>query len=369
MGMARSFAFESEIMRLPNTIEAVNECFHAWGLTDGLPIIPPTPDAVHRMLTYTDRDPQEVVAVVPPQKGQATVEKIAINTVMAGCLPQHLPVVITAVQALVEEAHNLYGLLATTHPCSNLVIVNGPIARELGINAGYNALGQGWHSNASIGRAVRLVMTNIGGARPGVLDRATQGTPAKYTYCFAENEAQSPWEPFHVERGYIAETSTVTVVGAEGPHNINDHGSTSAESILTTVAGTMAILGSNNVFGIGQQVVVFGPEHAATVAADGMTKQQVKAWLFDHAKIAAGRFSPENVARFTPRDVGPLGPITPKTLVPCVASAEDILVFVAGGAGKHSCFMPTFGHTRAITRPLTLQDNTPAPSIEVFRQA
>jgi hypothetical protein len=319
------------------------------------------------MLTYTDLDPHHVVAVLPPQKGQATVEKIAINAVMAGCLPSYLPVVMTAIQALAEAAFNLYGVLATTHPCSPLVIVNGPIAQELQMNAGYNALGQGWRSNASIGRAVRLVMTNIGGAQPGTLDRATHGTPAKYTYCFAENEAQSPWEPFHVERGYAAETSTVTVVGAEAPHNINDHGSTSAESILTTVAGTIAILGSNNVFGTGQPLVVFGPEHAATVAADGLTKQQVKTWLFEHATILAGRFSPENFARFTQRPGRE--PITTDTAVPCAASADDILVFVAGGAGKHSCFIPTFGSTQAITRPLALQDGTPAKSIEVFRQA
>jgi hypothetical protein len=348
-------------------MEAVNDYFHAHGLTDGLPIMPPTPAVVSRMLTYTDLDPHHVVAVLPPQKGQATVEKIAINAVMAGCLPSYLPVVITAIQALAEDAFNLYGVLATTHPCSPLVIVNGPIAQELQINAGYNALGQGWRSNASIGRAVRLVLTNIGGAQPGTLDRATHGTPTKYTYCFAENEVQSPWEPFHVERGYAAETSTVTVVGAEAPHNINDHGSTSAASILTTVAGTMAILGSNNVFGTGQPLVVFGPEHAATVAADGLTKQQVKTWLFEHATILAGRFSPENLARFTQR--ARWGPITTDTAVPCAASADDILVFVAGGAGKHSCFIPTFGSTQAMTRPLALQDGTPARSIEMFRQA
>ena len=319
-------------------------------------------------LTYTDRDAQDLIAVLPPHKGQATVEKIAVNAVMAGCLPQHFPIVVAAVQALAEEAYNLYGVLATTHPCSNLVMVNGPIARELNINGGYNALGQGWRSNASIGRAVRLVMINIGGARPGILDRATQGTPAKYAYCFAENEAQSPWEPFHVEHGYDAETSTVTVLGAEGPHNINDHGSTSGEEILTTIAGTMAILGSNNAFGTGSPMIIFGPEHAATVAADGFTKPQIKAWLYDHSKILAGRFSAGNFARFTQRGWSATEDVTPDTLVGSAASAESIYIVVAGGAGKHSCFIPTFGHTQAITRPLVLKDNSPAASIEAFRQ-
>ena len=155
--MARSSPLQAEVLRLPDSVEAVNEHFHAQGLTDGLPIMPPTPEAVRRMLSYTDRESQEVVAILPPQKGQATVEKIAINAVMAGCLPQHLPVVITAVQALADDAFNLYGVLATTHPCSNLVIVNGPIARELALNAGYNALGQGFRSNASIGRCGNYV--------------------------------------------------------------------------------------------------------------------------------------------------------------------------------------------------------------------
>ncbi|MDH3598604.1 MAG: hypothetical protein OEU26_03070 [Candidatus Tectomicrobia bacterium] len=366
--MADSFALESDVIRVPDTVEAVNDHYHAQGLTDGLPIIPPTAEAVQRMLAYTDRSPWEVVAVLPPQKGQATVEKIAINAVMAGCLPPHFPVVLTAIQALAEESYNLYGVLATTHPCSNLVIVNGPIARELDINAGYNALGQGWRSNASIGRAVRLVMINISGARPGILDRATQGTPAKYAYCFAENEAQSPWEPFHVERGYAADTSTVTVLGAEGPHNINDHGSTSAEEILNTMAGTMAILGCNNAFGTGEPMIIFGPEHAATVAADGFTKPQIKAWLYEHSKLQASRFSAGNFARFTQRGWAAAEDITPDTFVATAASADSIHVVVAGGAGKHSCFIPTFGHTQAITLPLALKDQTPAASIEDFRR-
>ena len=366
--MAKSISLQSDIVRLPATAEAVNDHFHAQKLTDGLPIIPPTPEAVSRMLTYTDLDPHEIVAILPPKRGQATVEKIAINAVMAGCLPKYLPVVLTAIRALAEDDYNLYGILATTHPCSNLVLVNGPIARELEINGGYNALGQGWRSNASIGRAVRLVMLNIGGAIPGDLDRATQGTPAKYAYCFAENEAQSPWEPLHVERGFDPNTSTVTVVGCEGPHNVNDHGSTSAEHLLNTVAGTMAILGSNNAFGRGEPLVVFGPEHAALVASEGLTKHQVKTWLFEHAKVLAGRFSPENVEHFIRREQERLGDITPETPVACAYSAEDILVLVAGGAGKHSCFIPTFGNTRAITRPIALKDGTPVDTVEALRQ-
>lgn len=356
-----------EVIRVPETLEGVNAYFHREGMTDGLPIVPPTREAVDGMLGYTDLGPQDVIAVLPPFKGQATVEKIAVNAVMAGCLPQYFPVVLTAVAALAEEAYNLYGVLATTHPCSNLVMVNGPIAAELEINGGYNALGQGWRANASIGRAVRLVMINIAGARPGVLDRATQGTPAKFAYCFAENEARNPWEPFHVERGFDAQTSTVTVLGAEGPHNINDHGSTSAEEILTTVAGTMAILGSNNAFGTGEPMVILGPEHAATIAADGFNKAQIKSWLYENSKILAGRFSPGNFARYTQRGWPQTEEVTPETYVGSAFSADDILLVVAGGAGKHSCFVPTFGHTRSITRPIALKDGTAVASVEAFK--
>ncbi len=365
--MPEKVTLKSDIIRLPATIEAVNDHFHAQQLTYGLPIIPPSPEAVKRMLAYTDLDPQHVVAVLPPKKGEASVEKIAINAVMAGCLPHFLPVVIAAIQAMAEEGYNLFGVLATTHPCSNLVIVNGPIARELQMNSGYNALGQGCRSNASIGRAVRLVMLNVAGALPGYLDRATQGTPAKYAYCFAENEAQNPWEPLHVERGFDADTSTVTVVAAEGPHNVNDQGSTSAEHLLNTIAGTMATLGSNNVFGRGEPVVVLGPEHAALLVSDGLSKPQVKAWLHEHAKVLASRFSPENFDHYMRREKDRLGDVTPDTLVGYGHCAEDILILVAGGAGKHSCFIPTFGNTRAITRPIALRDGTPVRTVEAFR--
>src|SRR5687767_3470832 len=161
--------------------------------------------------------------------------------------------------------------------CTPLVIVNGPVALELAMNAGHNAFGPGTQSNAAIGRAIHLALLNIGGAIPQIGDMATIGSPAKYTYCVAENEAASPWEPLHVERGFPAEASTVTVVAAEGPHNINDHESTTAEGILKMVAGTMAITGTNDVYyDDAQPLVAFGPEHAATVAAGGYSKAQVK---------------------------------------------------------------------------------------------
>src|SRR5215510_10886474 len=218
----------SNIIEVEDSLEAVNDWFCREKLSDGLPIVPPTAERVERMLDGIKRDPQEVIGSIPPKWAPATVEKLAINAVMAGCLPEYLPVIIVAVEAVLEDKFNLYGIQSTTHPCAPLLILNGPIARELGVNARYNAFGQGWRPNATIGRAIRLILLNVGGGVPGVLDRATQGQPSKYSYCIAENEAENPWEPLHVERGYAIDESTVTVSGAEGPHNINDHVSTAA---------------------------------------------------------------------------------------------------------------------------------------------
>src|SRR5690606_24966511 len=182
----------------------------------------------------------ETIATIPPRYGAATPVRLAANAVMAGCKPEYFPLVMLAIEALAEEPYNLYGTQATTHPCSPLLIVNGPIAAELGINSGHNAMGNYYRANAAIGRAVRLALVNIGAAIPGSGDMATAGSPTKFSYCVAENEAASPWEPLHVELGFPANATTVTVVAAEGPHNINDHESLSGEGILTMVAGTMA---------------------------------------------------------------------------------------------------------------------------------
>jgi hypothetical protein len=319
-----------------------------WG--DGLPAIPPTAARVARLLAGTRRAPGEVVAVLAPRLGQATVERIAVNAVLAGALPEHLPVILAAVEAVADPAFNLQAVQTTTHPCSPLVIVNGPAAARLGVNAAGNALGQGTRANAAIGRALRLVLQNIGGARPGREDRATQGHPGKYSYCCAENEAASPWEPLSVERGFSHGDSTVTVCGSEAPHNVNDHGSTTAEGILATVAGTAAIVGHNNIYLGGEPLIVLGPEHAATVAASGWTKADFKRALWERARVPLSRFAPDNVARFAATDPEAFRDRPAGTLVPIARDWRDIMVVVAGGAGKHSVVIPTFGMTRSVTR-------------------
>src|SRR5262249_28039316 len=191
-----------------------------WG--DGLPALPPTPERVQRILGALASKRSEVVAALAPRMAEASFEAIAVNAALAGAGPEHLPVIVAALRAMTRPEFNLNGIQTTTHPCGPLVIVNGPIARRLGVAAGPNALGGGARANAVIGRSVRLTLMNVGGARPGTVDRATLGHPGKYSYCLAENEEASPWEPLHVERGFRAEESCVTVLAAEGPHNVND---------------------------------------------------------------------------------------------------------------------------------------------------
>ncbi len=349
--------------------EAVYEFLCARGWSDGLPVIPPTPDRVERMLAYCDRDFDRAVAKIPPRFGAATPIRLASNAVMAGCKPEYFPLVLLAIEALAEEPYNLYGTQATTHPCTPMLIFNGPVAREVGLNAGHNVMGNYFRANAAIGRAVRLALVNIGAAIPGTGDMATAGTPAKFTFCVAENEAASPWDPLHVELGFPVDATTVTVVAAEGPHNINDHESITAEGILTMVAGTMTITGSNNAYYAGQPVLAFGPEHAQTVAGGGMSKADVKQWLFEHATLPMSRFSAESIdRRFRRKLADRYADAPPDAPVRMVTTPEDLVVIVTGGAGKHSQYVPTFGNTRAVTRALRRSDGELVKAIGELRR-
>jgi len=341
------------IFAFPDGWEAIDAHYQERGWTDGLPIVPPTEDAVAEFLTQTDRDPREIVGVLPPRQGEATVEKIAANAVMAGCRPEYFPVVLAAIEALADPLFNLDSIQATTHPVAPLIVVNGPIVQAIGLNAGYNAFGQGVRANLTIGRAVRLVLMNVGGGLPGTGDRSTQGSPAKIAYCVAENEAENPWEPLHVEAGLPADASTVTVFGCEGPHNIQDHYSNTGLGVLLTIAGAMGQAGSNNLLGAGWPLLSLGPEHAATIARDGYTKRQVKEFLFEHARFPFARLG----AECQRQQVEHRGAVAaPDTMLPIVRQAEDISVIIVGGAGKHSCWQPTFGDgTRPTRRTIARQ--------------
>ncbi len=250
-----------------------------------------------------------------------------------------------------------------------MLIFNGPIAKEVGLNAGQNCMGNYFRANAAIGRAVRLSLVNIGAAIPGVGDMATQGTPAKFTFCVAENEDASPWEPLHVEMGLPREATAVTAIAAEGPHNVNDHESLTAEGILTMIAGTMTITGSNNAYYKGQPCIAFGPEHAQTVAGGGFSKADVKRWLFEHATIPLSRFSQEGIERRFRRKLGErYANASLDAPVRMFDTPEDLLVIVTGGAGKHSSYIPTFGNTRAVTRALKRADGELVRSVQELKR-
>lgn len=343
----QTVALRSRRLEAADHDEAI-ELFFARGWTDGLPVVPPSEPRVEAMLQPLDRDPGEVVGTLAPRYGKATLEKIAINAVMAGCLPAYFPVVVAAIAAIADEAFNLNGVQATTHVASPLCIINGPVRQVLGVNSGANCFGQGFRANATIGRAVRLCMINIGGGLPGVTDKATFGHPGKYTYCVAENQEASSWEPLHVERGFRPDQSTVTVFAAEAPHNVSDHTSHTARGILTTVADTMATMGNNTMYKRGEMLVVIGPEHAATIAAEGWSKQDVKSCLFQEARRPVGEltrageyYGDVTWEKYWPRGIDRNDPAA---RIPVVNGPEDLLVIVAGGAaGRFSLVIPGWG--------------------------
>jgi len=252
------------------------------GFTDGLPVVPPTPERVIRMLAGTRRDPQSIVAVVPPNMGEATVEKVAINAVMAGCKPEYLPVVIAALEAVCTDEFNVHGVMATTMGASPVVVVNGPIRQRIGLNMKIGALGQGTRANASIGRALRLAIRNIGGARPGGTERSTLGNPMKFTMCFAEWEERSHWPPLHVERGFAPTDSVVTIYGMTGgPSLIVDQTSRTAAQLAGSIAQCMESIHHPKAHMMSDALLVVCPEHVDTLATEGYTKADLRRRIQD----------------------------------------------------------------------------------------
>ena len=246
------------------------------GWTDGLPVVPPTRARVLRTLEATRRNPQDVVAVVPPDLVECTVEKAAINALMAGCRPEYLPVVLTALEAACTSEFNIHGLLATTWSAGPVIIVNGPVAQRIGMNSGGNALGQGNRANATIGRALQLIVRNVGGGRPGGVDRATHGNPGKYTFCFAEDEHDSPWEPLSVERGLPAGISAVTLFAGSGVQPFVDQQSRTPESLARTFAACLQAVAHPKLALTWDAVLVVSPEHARVFREAGWTKARLR---------------------------------------------------------------------------------------------
>ena len=328
-----------------DTPEAVLAAFCERQWCDGLPIIPPTEERVRAMLGGAPG--ARSLGVMPPLWRLATLEKLAVNAVMAGCEPAAFPLIVAAVEAMLDPSFNLYGVQATTHSVAPLLIVHGPIAAELGVHSGSGCFGPGFRGNATIGRAIRLILLNVGGAWPGRHDMATQGSPAKFSYCIAERADASPWGALH-------EDNVVTVFGGEPPHNVNDHVSTAAAGILATVADTAVSLGSNVgwYFSQSQLLIVLGPEHAKTVADDGLSRADVQRYVFENARLPlrtlklGGMWGIHDWPRW-------MHAVTDdNALLPQVPSPEDVMVIVAGGPGKHSAVVPNCTFSRAVSRPI-----------------
>jgi thiol-disulfide isomerase/thioredoxin len=306
------------------------------GLTDGLPVVPPTPERVIRMLAGTSRGAQEVVAIVPPNLAPATVEKVAINAVMAGCRPEYLPVVIAALEAVCTDEFNVHGVSATTWGASPVIVVNGPIRHRLGLNMKGSALGAGFRPNSTIGRAVRLVLRNVGGTRPHGVDQSTLASPLKYGVCLAEWEERSPWEPLHVERGFRLEESVVTVFALEAPHQIADQQSRTARALAGSLGLGMESSWHPKQHLSGDVLLVICPEHADTFRAEGWSKADLRRRVQDVTSRPARDLlaSDDAGARIPP---GPLAAEDLDRRLPKFRSPDNIHVIVAGGdAGMFS---------------------------------
>ncbi|HEX9142801.1 MAG TPA: hypothetical protein VGA09_00930 [Candidatus Binatia bacterium] len=342
-------ALQAERFDVQDDVWAVNAFFEEKGWTDGLPIIPPTEERVAQMLAAVKRDPSAVIGTVPPRWAPATVEKIAINAVMAGCLPPYMPLLIAAVEAITDSKLNLYSLQATTGGPAVMLIINGPVRSQLKINGGSNALGEGWRANATIGRCIRLIQRNIGGSYPGTTCKATLGWPGKYSICIGENEEASPWEPLHVERGFDRNISTVTAISADGSTRASDLDSTKAVGILTNFAQRME--GPSGP----EAIMVICPEHAKIIASDGYIKADVKKFVWERAAYRMKDLPEETFAQRVKRR--PDLQLTRDSVIPVTDKPEDILVVVAGGDGSQSQYIhvwgqstPQGGSTRSVTK-------------------
>ncbi|MDE3077050.1 MAG: hypothetical protein KGJ86_16670, partial [Chloroflexota bacterium] len=274
----------SKTIESADAFEAI-EAYFEKGWTDGLPVVPPRPEAVKQFIGQVGRDPDEVLITFSETNMQCTVENAATNAVMAGCRPEYFPIVVAAIEGWADPrwgATNFYIGNASTGGAGQMAIVSGPIRRQLGMNSGINLFGPGNRPNATIGRAIRLVMMNALGMVPGVFDMAIQGHPGKYTYCFAEDEESSPWEPLHVERGFAADSNAVTVVGARGPVAVDERSSDFPEGILDAVGQVMQVAR-----GTGPYVLVMGVEHAQIIGRCGWSKRQVKEYLYEQTRRPA----------------------------------------------------------------------------------
>jgi hypothetical protein len=334
--------------------------FESWfdkGVTDGLPVVPPTRERVERMLAGTRRDRGELAGEMPPNYGRATVERLAVNAVMAGCRPEYLPVVLAAVEASCDPAFALHGMSTSTHFSAPLIVINGPIRIRLAVNCSFGVFGPGYRANATIGRALRLAMINIGGAKPGETSMSTFGHPGRYTYCIGEHEEVSPWPALAVERGVEPGRSAVTLFAGEAPHGISDHASRTARELAGSIGWSMCGLWNIKHFPLySHTMVVVGPEHARTFADDGWSKDDLKRHLYETVRVPYSTLLPgaDNGEGTNLRFAKGREP-APDFLVSKFPSVAELHVVVAGGtAGRFSMAIPGWLGTRNGSTPVTV---------------
>ncbi len=325
------------------------------GWSDGLPVTPPTDERVLAMLKGTRRRPDEIVGKIPPYLGTCTVEKAAINAVLAGCKPEYMPVLLAALEAALEPVFTLHGVLATTYFSSPIIIVNGPIARRIGMNSGINVLGQGNRANATIGRALNLIVQNVGGGRPGEADRSTLGAPSKFTLCFAEDESDPEWEPLSVARGFPRGVSTVTLFQGHGPEAFVDQKSRTAEGLTRSFALSLVKMGHPNLVQSARAIVVLSPEHYAIFREAGWDRRRIERALYEAtmrpgSEILAGK---DGVGEGVPASRA--GELVPKF------HDDGLMVVRAGGpAGLFSAVLPGWlaGRNKLELQPVTKEVKT-----------
>jgi hypothetical protein len=324
---------KSTRIEVDDALEAIELYFeNAW--TDGLPVVPPTEARVMQFLAACGHEPDDVIGTVPQRRRIVTAEKIAINAVMAGCRPEYMPVIIAAFQAMTEELFNLHGITVTTGGPAPLLIVNGPIAKRLGMNAGVSIFGPGWRSNATIGRAIRLILINACGTEPGVMDKATIGHPGKFSFCIAEDEENSPWEPLHVMKGFDRKQSAVTVFACDAPKQVANN--RDPLCILDTIAATVTDPGSISVPAVGEFLVVVPVEPRAHLHDAGWSKRDMQEYLFEHTMLTAEDYT--KVRRHPMRQLSEEGA---QPSYPSVEKPEDFLITAGGGpAGAFTAVLP-----------------------------
>jgi hypothetical protein len=322
------------------------EAYFERGWTDGLPVTPPTEKSVADMLAAAELHGDQILGVIAERNTVVIARKVAINAVMAGCRPEYMPVVVAAIEGLCRPEFAYHGPASSTGGSAMVIIVNGPIAKTLGVNSGNNAFGQGTRANATIGRAVRLTMMNVMNARPGLLDRATLGNPGKYSFCFAENEDDHPWEPLHVERGLRRDQSAVTVYASNSLYQVYNQLAAAPEPLLLCFADALANLGVPNVRGFNQSLLVFAGEHSEVLRKSGWSKWDVKRFLVERARRRVADYK-----RAT-RLPGAITPVDESTWRQVFEDPGDLLVVCAGGrAGSWSACLPGWGKkwTKAVT--------------------